>query len=290
MKMKIKVIAFVILYFVLSQYQILLSQISLQDSVYNLFIDFVRSPNVVKKNDNSKKFSAGLKLALAKDAKAEFVFDSLKKYRVMLESPDKQVRIFTWDVQADDGTHTFYGFIHAYNRKSKKFEVYELKDKSEGMRDPENALLDNSKWFGAYYYQIAEIKYKKKKKYVLLGWDGNNRMSNKRLIDVLYFDSKGFPKFGDGIFPKENGKIVKRDIFEYKAGVFMSLRYDEEKKVIIFDHLSPSDPNLEGQYEFYGPDFSYDMLEFKDGKWQYVKNVDAKNEKDKTDKYFHTPH
>jgi len=263
---------------------------SIQDSVYHLFIDFISSKNEIKKNDNSKKFSDGLKVALNMNASNEFAFDSLKKYRVMLESPDKQVRVFTWDVEAEDKTHTFYGFIQAYNRKSKKFEVYELKDKSEGMKDPENAILDNTKWFGAYYYQIAEAKYKKKKQYVLLGWDGNNRMSNKRVIDVLYFDSKGFPKFGDGIFTKENGKIVKRIIFQYTAGVFMSLRYDEEKKVIVFDHLSPSNPNLEGQYEFYGPDFTYDMLEFKDGKWQYVKNVDAKNEKDKTDKYFRAPH
>lgn len=207
----------------------------------------------------------------------------------MMESPDKLVRIFTWDVEADDKTHTFYGFIHAYNRKSKKFEVYELKDKSEGMKDPENALLDNTKWFGAYYYQIAEVKHKKKKYYTLLGWDGNNRMSSRRVIDVLYFDSKGFPKFGDGIFTKENGKIVKRVIFEYTAGVFMSLRYDEEKKAIIFDHLSPSNPNLEGHYEFYGPDFSYDMLEFKNGIWQYMKNVKVNNEKGKTDKYFNPP-
>lgn len=266
------------------------SQISIQDSVYNLFIDFVHSSNEVKQNDNSKKFSDGLKFVLSQDTKGEFAFDSLKKYRVMLESPDKQVRIFTWEVEAEDRTRTFYGFIHAYNKKSKKFEVYELKDKSEGMRDPENAMLDNTKWFGAYYYQIAETKHKKKKQYVLLGWDGNNQMSNKRVIDVLYFDSKGFPKFGDAIFSDEKGKIKKRIIFEYTAGVSMSLRYDEEKKVIIFDHLSPSNPNLEGQYEFYGPDFSYDMLEFKGGKWQYVKNVDAKNEKDKTDKYFHTPH
>ncbi|MBI3503072.1 MAG: hypothetical protein HY063_14900 [Bacteroidetes bacterium] len=255
-------------------------------------MDFVHSSNEVKKNDNSKKFSAGLKLALEKDVKAEFTFDSLRNARVMLESPDKQVRIFTWDVLAEDGTHTFYGFIHSYNRKSKKFEVYELKDKSEEMRgkEIENATLDNTKWYGAYYFQLAEFKYKKKKQYVLLGWDGNNLMSNKKLIDVLSFDSKGFPKFGDAIFSKDNGKIVKRIIFEYKAGIYMSLRYEEEKNAIVFDHLSPSDPNLEGQYEFYGPDFTYDMLQFQDGKFIFVKNVEARNPKDRTDKYFHIPH
>jgi hypothetical protein len=207
----------------------------------------------------------------------------------MLESPDRQVRVFTWDVEAEDGTHMYYGFVQAYNKKSKKYEVYQLTDKSDAIKDPENAILDNTKWFGAYYYQVAQVKYKQKKYYVLLGWDGNNRITNKRLIEVLYFNEKGFPKFGDAIFTAENGKIKKRVIFEYQAGIFMSLRYEDEKQVIVFDHLSPSNPNLEGQYEFYGPDFSYDMMEFKEGKWQYKKDVLPRNDKDKTDKFFHAP-
>ena len=263
---------------------------SLQDSVYNLYMDFVHSgANDAVKTENNKKLSDGLKYALSLDKKGSFDFDSLKRYKLMIESSDKQVRIFTWDMELEDGTHTSYGFIHAYNRKSKSFEVYQLNDRSEGIKDPENAVLDNTKWFGAYYYQVVLVKHKKKKYYVLLGWDGNNRITNKRIIEVLYFDSKGFPKFGDGIFSSEKGKIKKRVIFEFQAGVFMSLRYEEDKGVIVFDHLSPSDPNLEGQYQYYGPDFSYDMMEFKEGKWQYVRNVAPRNEKDRTDKYFKAP-
>lgn len=289
--MKIKnTISFCLLYFVFSEYSILKSQISLQDSVYNLYAVFMKSVNEVKKNDNCKKFSDGLKYALSLDKSFEFTFDSLKKYKVMLESPDKQVRVFTWDMESEDGTHIYYGFIQAYNKKLKKYQIYQLNDKSDAIRDPENASLDNTKWFGAYYYQIALVKYKKNKYYILLGWDGNNRITNKRLIEVLRFNEKGFPKFGDVIFSDEQGKIKRRIIFEYQAGVFMSLRYDEDKQVIVFDHLSPSNPNLEGQFQFYGPDFTYGIMEFKDGKWQYIKNVVPRNDKDKTDKYFHTPY
>lgn len=219
----------------------------------------------------------------------DFPFDSLKKYKVMLESPDKQVRVFTYDMELGDGTHNYYGFIQAYNKRAKEYEVYELNDKSDVIKDPENASLDNRKWFGAYYYQIVQVKYRKSKYYILLGWDGNNRITNKRLIDVLYFTDKGFPKFGDAIFAAEDGKIKKRIIFEYQAGVFMSLRYDEEKKVIVFDHLSPSNPNLEGEFQFYGPDFTYGMMEFKEGKWQYIKNASPRNDKGRPDKYFNTP-
>ena len=263
--------------------------LSLQDSVYNLYIDFVRSATPEIKAESNKKFSDGLGAALAADVKGEFTFDSLRRYKVMIESQDKLLRIFTWELEAEDGTHAYYGFIHSYSRKSKKYEVYKLSDKSDGMKDPENAVLDNSKWFGAYYYEVIPVKYKKKKYYTLLGWDGNNRITNKRLIDVLYFTDKGFPKFGDAIFSSEKGKIKKRVIFEYQAGLFMSLRYDEEKNGIVFDHLSPSNPNLEGVFSYYGPDFSYDMLQFKDGKWLYIKDILPRNDKSRIDKHFNPP-
>lgn len=288
--MRTKVItSFFILYFGFSHIPCVRSQFSLQDSVSNLFIDFVNSRDEKTRIETSKKFSDGLKSALAEDSKRELPFDSLKKYRVMLESPDKLVRIFTWDVPFSDYSHTYYGFVQAYNRKSKKYEVYELKDKSAAIKDPENSSLDNTKWFGAYYFHIIETKHKRKKYYTLLGWDGNNQSTNKKIIDVLTINEKGFPKFGEPVFSDEKGKIKKRIIFEYKAGVTMSLRYDEEKPGIVFDHLSPSDPNLEGVYSFYGPDFTYDMLQFKDGKWLYVKNIDARNPKDKMDKHFKSP-
>ena len=212
--MKIKLSILFISFVILGRVEVCISQnFSIQDSVYNLYVDFIRSGTTEIKYENSKKFSEGLRHALSADTKSELAFDSLKKYKVMVVSPDKLVRLFTWEAEAEDGTHTYYGFIQSYNKRSKKYEVYKLNDKSEGMRDPENAVLDNTKWFGAYYYQIAFVKYKKKKYYVLLGWDGNNRITNKRLIDVLYFTDKGFPKFGDAIFSTESGKTKKRMIF-----------------------------------------------------------------------------
>ena len=145
---------------------------AIENSVFNLYIDFARSTTMEQKIENSEMFSDALESALAKDVKGEFPFDSLQKYKVMILSADKRVRVFTWDLEAEDGTHTFYGFVHVYAKKYKKYEAYKLNDKSLGMKDPQNAILDNTKWFGAYYYDIVTVKHKKKKYYVLLGWDG----------------------------------------------------------------------------------------------------------------------
>ena len=253
-------------------------------------MDFVNARSAARMEETALQFKNGIHYALTQDPHGEMRFDSLKSKKVMLVSPDKQIRIFTWDVRSADLSHTSFGFLQAYNKKSKQYELYELKDRSESVRDPENTTLDCSKWYGAYYFSISEKKYKKKKYYILLGWDGNNQSTNKKLIEILSINDKGFPKFGaDPVLSDEKGKFKKRIIFEYKAGLVMSLRFDEEKDGILFDHLSPSETGLEGVYSFYGPDFTYDMLHFKDGKWQYVKNVDARNEKERTDKYFNSP-
>ncbi|MFH1004638.1 MAG: hypothetical protein V1781_03960 [Bacteroidota bacterium] len=262
---------------------------SMQDSVLFLFNKMISGKTESIRQNYSDQFKLAMISTLNTDNSFHFAFDSLKKYKVIIESPDKELRIFTWNVEGDDGTQKFFGFVQAYNKKLKKYEVHTLTDKSDGIKDPQNAAVDNTKWFGAYYYQIITKKIKKKKYYFLFGWDGNNRVTNKKLIDVLYFNEKGFPKFGESLFKMENGKILKRFILEYKAGVFVSLRYDENKNIIVFDHLSPSNSNLEGQYQFYGPDFTYDGFEFKNEKWQYIKNVDVRNLKNKTNKYYISP-
>jgi len=57
----------------------------------------------------------------------------------------------------------------------------------------------------------------------------------------------------------------------------MSLQWNEKMNMIIFDHLSPSKPSYTGNYQFYGPDFSYDGLEVVNGYWDLVEDIDIRN-------------
>ena len=59
----------------------------------------------------------------------------------------------------------------------------------------------------------------------------------------------------------------------------MPLRYSEDDKLIIFDHLSPSDPKYVDKFRYYGPDFSNDALLFDKGVWIYIPNIDFKEKK-----------
>ncbi len=225
--------------------------------------------------------------ALLRSGSFNFPFDSLKEIG-RIYSPDKAFRLITWDIPMKDGTHQYYGFVQAYDPKTKLYVVHELIDKSADVKTPESYAGTPDKWFGMLYYKIIPVKYKKKKYYTLLGFDGNDNLTAKKFIDVLYFNESTVPKFGADIFKMEK-RSSKRIVFEYSSKVVMTLKYNEDKNVIIYDHLAPSAPQFEGQYQFYGPDFSFDGLKFDKGSWTYIPDFDAKNPDNIEDNKYNDP-
>ncbi len=222
-----------------------------------------------------------MRVWLKNESTFRYNFDSVPHIGIMY-SPDNAFRIYNWNIQWNDGTFTYYGFLQLFNKKG-QFCLHELMDKSDFIENPENQTLDPQMWFGVLYYQIFKVDDKKTPYYMLLGWDGNNDYSKKKIIEVLYFNANGMPQFGKNVFKGEKARL-KRIIFEYSYLANMSLRYYDENKSIIFDHLAPPKPSLTGQYRFYGPDFSYDAYVFNDGKWEFRSNVDARNPKVKKSK------
>jgi len=229
-----------------------------------------------------------------------YSFDSLKTEMAILTSPDNTFRIINWNVPMNDETQEYFGFIQEKytqiikkglfkKEKSEIMQVYPLIDKSSEIKNPDNAVTDNKKWLGALYNKIILKKTKSKTYYTLLAWDGNDTFSRKKIIDVLTFDENGSPRFGAAIFNMKK-KFPKRVIFEYSATCNMSLKYSNKKDSIIFDHLSPTSPQLEGQFQYYCSDMSYDGFGFKKGKWNYGEDLNATNEKDEKDKLYHDPH
>ncbi|MBL7112301.1 MAG: hypothetical protein ISS19_10220 [Bacteroidales bacterium] len=206
----------------------------------------------------------------------EYAFDSLKRTG-RIYSPDKKFRIITWNIPWQDGTHTYYGFIQYPLKKEKRCEIIPLIDQSHEIDDPENTELFAGTWFGVLYYDILLNKSSGQKYYTLLGFDFNDRFSNKKVIDVLTFEHD-LPFFGKPIFETEKGgDLQHRLIFEFAPDVVMALRYDPRFKMIVLDHLSPIEPVFEGNYKFYAPDFSYDGYKFKKGIWRYQPDIDVRN-------------
>ena len=109
--------------------------------------------------------------------------------------------------------------------------------------------------------------------YTLIGWDGANYLINRKVVEVLYFDRKGMPLFGKKIFKLEKTN-TGRLIFEYADRTTMILRHNEKQDIIVLDHLSPPEQRFTGMFQYYGPDFSYDALIFRGGKWVLMNDID----------------
>ena len=95
------------------------------------------------------------------------------------------------------------------------------------------------------------------------------------MIDFLSLEKKR-PTFGQKVFKKGN-KTFSRMVFEYSYMANMSLVYNSETKQFVFDHLSPEEPSMKGLYQYYGPDFSVDILQERGKIWEYKSDVDVRN-------------
>ena len=133
-------------------------------------------------------------------------------------------------------------------------------------------------------YDVIYIKKNGRKYYTLLLWDGNDKYSTKKIIDVMYFSGKNKIKFGLPIFKRSKNESQKRVILQYDSKTSISVKYHQKKKQIVFNHLVPLRKDLEGLYEYYIPEGTYNSYNYKNGKWWLEKNVDIRND-EKIKKY-----
>lgn len=203
-------------------------------------------------------------------------FDSIS-WLGHVESPDQQLRIFTWNIVTEDIRYKYFGYIQIMGKDKKAYHVYPLNDNCDLDNKSAQKVYTAGQWYGCLIYKILFNRFKGQDYYTLLALDYNDALSNKKLIDVLWFDEKGNPVFGKPIFKTDNGTVVNRVIFEYNAQAVMSVKWDERVHMIVCDHLSPIQSSMTGNYRFYGPDFSFDAYRFENGIWVYVPDINITN-------------
>ncbi len=196
-----------------------------------------------------------------------------------ITSKDGEVRIFSWNVQWENDTHTHFAYIlKKHRRKNDQHIVTPLIDNSKALPPEPMDVLEATNWYGALYYDIIEVQKGKKTYYTLLGYNGKNARSTVKLIDVLSF-AGNTPRLGYPFFETKEG-FQNRVFFEHAAKTVMSLRFDPERNMIVFDHLSPESPGLAEFKEYYVPDMSYDAYAFIDNKWRLKEDIIAINKDD----------
>jgi hypothetical protein len=158
----------------------------------------------------------------------------------------------------------YFGAIQM--NESDSLILYGLNDSSDRMKNQLFKTVDHQNWVGCLYYQIHGYKHKKQKYYLLFGWDGEDASTNKKIIDILWFNEQGKPQFGAPVFEVKDD-FQYRLVFEFADRAVMLCRYEEQMNQIVYAHLVPTNPILKGDYEHYLPDGTYDFLDFKKGFW-----------------------
>ncbi len=221
--------------------------------------------------ESSRQLEELMKTTLAKEGAYEYAFDDLEGISI-LQPQDKKFRIFTWQIYIDKSDYQYRGYLQKADGT-----VFPLEDKSEQMRGVEFSLLKPENWYGALYYNMKTFKHDGQDCYLLFGLDMYGFFNRRKVLDVLYFDGNGKPRFGKTVLEMKDGRgrlrKVKRMLLEYSATVSVTLNYNEDLDRVVFDHLIYGSP-IRGEMPTNVPDGSYSgMVLTKDGIWKYVDKI-----------------
>jgi len=259
-----------------------------QDSLVLSASKMFEATSNVQRFDLNAKFIRLLVSALKTPSSFTYGFDSLKTISVV-KSPDNAFRIFSWYIPTDEGTYRFFGTIQVATRDG-ALKLYPLIDATAEIKDS-NQVTTNKTWYGARYYEIVPIVVSgRNTSYALLGWKGNNNKTSKKVIEILSFE-KDEAKFGKSIFMGPTGVISSnnRIIFEYNKLNSMTLRMDKNEGMIVFDHLAPFAPDMEGNFEYYASDSSFDGYRLVGDKLKLTENLELKNDPNALDDFYVDP-
>lgn len=198
----------------------------------------------------------------------DYKFENLP-FTGVIQSPDEEFKFITWNTPLPNGTYRYRLFIQF---PSGKYEyLYSLS--GEGQRS-NTKTLNAKDWYGALYYEVIPFKHERKQYYMLLGWDGNNRYTTRKTAEVMHFNKNGNPVFGAPVFRDKNEQIMNRLLLEFKKEASVSLKYDGKKDRIIFNHLEPLNPEMEGIYRFYVPNLEFNAYNLqRNGEWIFEENI-----------------
>lgn len=228
------------------------------------------APLVIASTTDSAKFASASMLqnmlleVLANPKSFNHEFANLRMSTVAIAShPKAAVKLFTFNIILKNGVFHHYGVIQLKTKKG--ISLFTLHDTAEVLpKDIKESTIEHPQWIGGLYYQLFPHKIKNKQYYVVMLFDGHNKNSNRSIIDVLSFVTNeesnevmpvwGAPLFRDGIEdPSEDNRVV----FEYHKSSRIVMRYEEDKKTIVFDEVGPAFPSADGNVYYYIPTGDY---------------------------------
>jgi hypothetical protein len=189
----------------------------------------------------------------------------------VIQPKDKRFKMYTWDVVRSNTQLRYYGALQLADGSFQP-----LIDASDQIiRGAEDSTFFNMRWYGSIYYNIIQKKIGEQDAYFLFGYNGNSISEEKKIVEPFGFDKNGRAIFGAPVFSvqKPNRKRpMMRFILQYQKNAKISLNYDKERDMIVYDHCESSvgDDNKKNTFV---PDGTYDGLSWDGRYWKQKENV-----------------
>jgi hypothetical protein len=218
-------------------------------------------------------FTRGFVQALKIKNSFYYSFDSIKTFS-QLYSPDSSFKIFTWQLMKDFSYYRQKGAIQLKTNDG-SLKLFPLFDFSEFTTAPNDSVRDARHWIGAIYYKITLKTFGNKNYYTLIGSDENDERTNKKWIEVLWFDENNQPHFGGKFFSYPANDLTKpkapvyRFVLEYKKDGGARMNYDPFYDAIIFSHLTSESDDINNKSTLI-PYGDYEGFRWINGKWVFV--------------------
>jgi hypothetical protein len=242
-----------------------------EDSLQHLAADIILDSLTASRMRSDSFFVKTLIRALQIKNSFYYPFDSVQGVS-KLYAPDSTFRIFTWNISFDDYYSRQRGAIQIRTDDG-SLKLVALRDCSEFTPDAMDSIRTKVNWVGAVYYDIVKTNYNGKNYYTLIGFDNNSVMSNKKWIEVMTFDQKNEPVFGGQYFNYQQDSLKRatqyRYSLEYKKEARAILKYDEDSKLIIVDHLISETDEPDNKWT-YVPDGDYEAFKWQNGQWMHI--------------------
>ena len=93
------------------------------------------------------------------------------------------------------------------------------------------------------------------------------------------------------------GSVLQRETLhatcgsETRSGASRQGGYNSSasEELIIFDHLMPKSPQLEGMHDWYVTDLSFDAFKLENGKWSFINNIKPRSTNNFKDRPYNDP-
>lgn len=191
-----------------------------------------------------------------------------------LSSDDGVIKVFSWLYMVSRNDYRYAAYVQV--RDKKETALFRLEPASSDKVHAIDFDQSTDHWDGKVYYDLVTRQYKRKVFYTLIGADFNDVRTSVKTIEVMVI-KRGKPVFSDDQFLL-GSTVQDRVVLEYSADLSATVRYNKALDMIVYDHLVPLHPIYHGNYQFYGPDGSYDGLRFTEGTWVMEEDVDARNQ------------